>query len=209
MLAIETSAHTDTKLLRLLLDNLPHSAAALFDENLRIVCAGGELLSLFNLHSDSVGRHIADVVDPLSSMMFTRIFAAAIRGQSFETTWPFGDKLLHYSVFRVRDSSVGSPLGAIVVQDVMRLSNAPTMLAQDEHVAVSLEIAAAQSRARMLDLIVHEFRNPLAAAASSVELLEHYGEKMAPERRNEHLAQIREELHRLSDILDNIITRIS
>jgi PAS domain S-box-containing protein len=54
--------------------------------------------------------------------------------------------------------------------------------------------------------VSHEFRTPLATILSSSELLETYGERMTAQRRAEALATVREQVVRLSRMLDDIRT---
>lgn len=54
--------------------------------------------------------------------------------------------------------------------------------------------------------VSHEFRTPLATILSSSELLQTYGDRMSPERRNEALSTVRTQVMRLSRMLDDIRT---
>lgn len=60
-------------------------------------------------------------------------------------------------------------------------------------------------RTRFISMTSHEFRTPLAAILSSAELIEHYAEKLTPERRQRHLLQIEASAIHLTTMLDEIL----
>ncbi len=61
-----------------------------------------------------------------------------------------------------------------------------------------------QIKTLMMVRISHEFRTPLAVISSSSEMLERYYDRMEPERRLERLRQIREEVTRITRMLEDI-----
>ncbi len=74
-------------------------------------------------------------------------------------------------------------------------------------IATSLEKAnlVAETRARFISTISHEFRTPMTAAMAAAELLQYHFDRIAPTKRNELLARIGASLHRLTEILDDVL----
>ena len=56
----------------------------------------------------------------------------------------------------------------------------------------------------MMLRISHEFRTPLSVILSSADILDHYSEKISPERRKNHLDKIRSQVIHLTGIIDAI-----
>jgi signal transduction histidine kinase len=62
-----------------------------------------------------------------------------------------------------------------------------------------------QQRLRFMSMLSHEFRTPLALISSAADLIAQYHDRMTPERRNQHLAQIQAQVMRLTHFLDDIL----
>jgi PAS domain S-box-containing protein len=60
-------------------------------------------------------------------------------------------------------------------------------------------------KSAMMQRISHEFRTPLAIIMSSSELLERYYERHTPEKRQQLFSRLREQVHHLTFILDDIL----
>lgn len=213
MLGLHGTPRTDQALLRLLLNHLPHCAAAIFDRDLRIVCAGGELLPALGVTADIEGKYVSELFEPDRADLVTRWFMSALQGEAMHTTWPFNEeRLLSITVRPVRGAKGDNqPLGAVIVQTVQPVSSAQTNELREEHKRASMlkDLELMQTKARIIERILHEFRNPLATVASSAELLRAYGDAMPDEKRNEHVERISSEAHRLAHILDDILTLFS
>jgi signal transduction histidine kinase len=209
MLGLQSTPRTNQTVLRLLLNHLPHSAAALFDRDLRIICVGGELLPAIGLSHDTEGRLISEIFDPEPADRLTRWFMTALQGETVHTTWPIADKLLNITVRPVHGATVESqPIGVCIVQDLQALTTAQTDELREEHQRASVmkDLELMQTKARVIERILHEFRNPLATVASSADILDKYGDSMPSEKRREHVERINDEVHRLAGILDDILT---
>src|SRR6185436_13507779 len=61
-------------------------------------------------------------------------------------------------------------------------------------------------KSRFSSMVSHEFRTPLAIILSSVGLLQRYNNRMADEKRLEHLQQIQTQVGHLAGLLDDVIT---
>lgn len=211
MFAVNKPVRAEQSLFHLLLNNLPNSAAALFDDSLRIVIAGGELLPSLELGADIEGRHVAELFSAPETDLITRWFAAALNGVPTVMAWPWRDKLLNITIRRVTAEGVKPVLGIVAVQDLRALTAEQSARLDEEYerATVTKDLEVMQTKARLIERILHEFRNPLAAAGSSAELLDSYGDAMPAEKRRKHVRIINAEVHRLAAILDDILTLLS
>jgi signal transduction histidine kinase len=211
MTGLTTSTRSEPTLLRLLFNNLPNSAAALFDRDLRIVCAGGDLLPGIGITPEAEGRTVAELFDPERADMLTHWFMPALQGQTVVTTWPYADKLLNITVRPVINGAGAMPLGVVIVQDLKALTGAQADELREEHQRASVrkDLELMQTKARLIERILHEFRNPLASVASSADILTQYGDSMPAEKRHQHVTRISGEAHRLAEILDDILTLLA
>lgn len=60
-------------------------------------------------------------------------------------------------------------------------------------------------KTRFISVTSHEFRTPMAAALGSVELLTNHLERLTPAKRGELLARINQSLHRMTEMLDEML----
>lgn len=76
----------------------------------------------------------------------------------------------------------------------------------EREVAANLnrERQLSEMKAQFVAVASHEFRTPLTAAIASVEMLERYGDRLAPEKRNELTTRMRRSLDRLAGIMQDI-----
>lgn len=61
-------------------------------------------------------------------------------------------------------------------------------------------------RARIVTMVSHEYRTPLTTILSSAELLEHYGEKWAFEKRNKHIKRIQSASHHMTRLVSDVMS---
>ena len=137
---------------------------------------------------------------------------SALQGESMTTTWPLQERLLYITVRPIRSTQADNqPLGAVIVHDVQSISSAQTDELREEHKRASImkDLELMQTKARIIERILHEFRNPLATVASSADILNKYGDSMPSEKRRDHVNRISSEVHRLASILDDILTLFS
>ncbi len=61
-------------------------------------------------------------------------------------------------------------------------------------------------KSRFISVISHEFRTPMASILGSIEILDHHLERLSAEKRLELLGRVRASLHRMTDMLDDVLT---
>jgi len=115
------------------------------------------------------------------------------------------------------DIEVATPGGPVAIE----LRAAPT--GSEEFVVFARDISArkhleaevaamlakereiSEMKTRFISVTSHEFRTPMAAALGSVELLHNHFARMTPEKREELFTRIYGSLHRMTDMLDDIL----
>ncbi len=60
-------------------------------------------------------------------------------------------------------------------------------------------------KSRLIAMISHDFRNPLAAILSSADLIKNYEDRMTPARRHQYLDRINGSVHLLLQMLDDLM----
>jgi PAS domain S-box-containing protein len=79
------------------------------------------------------------------------------------------------------------------------------LVEQDMRNALARERELSQLKGRFVAVASHEFRTPLAAILSSVELLDDYGIRLPNEERKEIVQQIRTAVMRMNGMVENIL----
>jgi signal transduction histidine kinase len=55
-------------------------------------------------------------------------------------------------------------------------------------------------------MVSHEFRTPLSTILTSADLVTKYGDRMTEERKREHLANVKDQVHQLTRLLEDVLT---
>jgi PAS domain S-box-containing protein len=80
------------------------------------------------------------------------------------------------------------------------------MLEQDQlRLALDKEMELRNVRNRFISMVSHEFRSPLASISTSLDLLDHYGERLTPENRKTRIAHMHEQMRELTQLLDEVL----
>ncbi|HVU14456.1 MAG TPA: PAS domain S-box protein [Phototrophicaceae bacterium] len=72
--------------------------------------------------------------------------------------------------------------------------------------ALETEKALGELKARFVAMVSHEFRTPLASIQTSTDLLYGYFDRLTPDRRNEIIGRIQSQIHRLTRLLEDVLT---
>jgi signal transduction histidine kinase len=73
-------------------------------------------------------------------------------------------------------------------------------------VALAAEKELNQLKSSFVSMVSHEFRTPLEVILSSSHILDRYLDRLPPENRREQLRAIRESVHRMSDLMEDVLT---
>lgn len=68
------------------------------------------------------------------------------------------------------------------------------------------ERQVSEMKTRFISVTSHEFRTPMAAALASAELIRNHQDKLTPAKRGELLERITNSMHRMTEMLDEILT---
>ncbi len=71
--------------------------------------------------------------------------------------------------------------------------------------ALQRERELSELKSRFIAVASHEFRTPLSAILSSVELLDDYGDRLPPSERKEMLTLIKNAVSRMNDMVDQVL----
>ena len=78
--------------------------------------------------------------------------------------------------------------------------------AQDDlRVALQAEKELNQLKGSFVSMVSHEFRTPLGVILSSSNILDHYLDRLPPEKRTAQLRAIRKSVHRMNDLIEDVL----
>lgn len=78
-------------------------------------------------------------------------------------------------------------------------------LEKTQRQALQKQIELSDMKSRFISMASHEFRTPLATIHGSVELLQHYGERMPADKKQLTLQKIDESVERMTHMLENVL----
>jgi PAS domain S-box-containing protein len=140
---------------------------------------------------------------------WSRFLGASIpfleRGEGFETELEMRrkDGSLFWSIFSGRAIDA-TDLNKGSIWSMVDISERKT--AEDEvRGALEKERELNELKSRFVAMTSHEFRTPLAAILSSVELLEDYSDRLAESERNELTGNVKTAVKRMTEMLDQVL----
>jgi PAS domain S-box-containing protein len=198
---------TTESMLRALVTDFPSGVVSIFDLEMRHVMAGGETSGHLNFDlPQMIGKkpsefRPSDKSDRLETLIRRTLRGEMVRGLEYD-----GDRTTLVISTPIYDDD-RNIVGAMVVgQDVTDL-----VLLQEEkfeqeraRAALEREVATSRARAGIIEQVLHEVRNPLASLSSSVEMLQHYDDRMSSEKRADHLRRIYLEVRTLAKTLSQL-----
>ena len=129
-----------------------------------------------------------------------------LRGEAVENNYQF--RVLHVSgdVRWLEISGVvfewqGAPATLNFLTDV----TLRRQVEEDIRSALARERELSELKSRFVAVASHEFRTPLAAILSSVELLDDYGERLPADERKEMLTLIKQAVSRMNEMVDQVL----
>ncbi len=130
----------------------------------------------------------------------------ALAGESvaYEQVWV--DRAYQTLLEPLRDSE-GSIIGVIgIATDITEHKRAEAALREWDRLQMALEKEKQLNtiKSNVMRTISHEFRTPLAIIATSGSLLDRYFDRMTPDQRKERLHTIQHQVHRLSQMIEDI-----
>jgi hypothetical protein len=199
--------NTTESMLHALVTNFPGGVVSIFDVGMRHVLVGGETAGPLEFDlPEMIGKRPSeyrpgDKSDRLETLIRRTLKGEAVRGLEYD-----GDRTTLVISTPIYDDD-HKVVGAIVVgQDVTDL-----VLLQEEKFAqeraravLEREVATSRARAGIIEQVLHEVRNPLASLSSSVEMLQHYDDRMSSEKRADHLRRINLEVRALAKTLSQL-----
>lgn len=115
---------------------------------------------------------------------------------------------LEVEVYMLAFDYLGKPAILSVMRDVSEQKRNEAERVEHEKLRARLaqedEIHAV--RTRFMSMVSHEFRRPLTTITTSVDLLEHYRDRMTAEVAQNHFVRINEQLREMQHLLDDFLT---
>ncbi|MFM7575402.1 MAG: PAS domain S-box protein, partial [Microcystaceae cyanobacterium] len=106
------------------------------------------------------------------------------------------------TTFTIPDTATGLPTNFVaIMRDITHIKQAEQRILT----ALDQERELSELRSRFISMASHEFRTPLAIIASSTGILEMYQERLTTEKRIQHLHRIKNSIHHMTDLLDDVL----
>lgn len=167
---------------------------------------GYNLAELFDLNWRDI-THPEDRL--LEEPLVTQLFAGEIPYYQLEKRYIRADEQelwirLTVSVLRDIDGSIHYAMA--VVEDINERKRMEQALIEEKVLrgAYEKEQELSNLKTQMMIRISHEFRTSLSIILSSSEILEHYFERLTPEKRQNHFESVRVQIQHLARMLDDI-----
>jgi PAS domain S-box-containing protein len=78
---------------------------------------------------------------------------------------------------------------------------------EDElRVALAQEKELSELKSRFVSMVSHEYRTPLAVILASTDIMINYSDRLSDDRKTDHLLKIRDQIHRLVSLLEDVLT---
>ncbi|RYX92123.1 MAG: PAS domain S-box protein [Comamonadaceae bacterium] len=173
----------------------------------RILYANPRSLELTGLDEETVKtRPFTEFIHPDDREMVLSNHVRRLRGEQVETRYHF--RAIHVSgdIRWLETSAVvfewlGQPATLNFLTDV----TLKRQVEQDIRTALERERELSELKSRFVAVASHEFRTPLAAILSSVELLDDYGDSFPADERKEILGLIKTAVKRMNGMVEQVL----
>lgn len=185
----------------------------IMDLNGHYIAASKSVRDVFGLTEETFSQYTyRDVIPESERAQADMIYKRLIAGEEIPTYeriflrhngTPFTGEV---NVMLIRDHE-GKPYEILsIIRDVSERKQIEAKLLERQMMEVQLQKEQEVNRLRA-DLLVkvnHEFRTPLAVINTYASLIERHFERLTPERRQEYLGNVRKNIHRVTDMLDDL-----
>jgi PAS domain S-box-containing protein len=157
-----------------------------------------ELLQQFDVQANVVSPIVCK--SKLWGLLIAHQCSAPRQWQDFEIEM-LGQISNHVAI-ALQQAEMNQYLEAQVRERTQQLENS---LAELER-ALMREKELGELKSRFISMTSHEFRTPLATIQAASDLLKKYGDKMTPEKRRERLDKIQQEVKKMTELLEEVLT---
>lgn len=193
--------------LRAVVASLPVIVFA-FDRDETLTLIEGQSVGDFGLETEEItGQRVEEAYQ--HGLQIVENYRRALAGESFvsQVALPEGQTFeVYYSALHDRDGTVSGAIGVAIDITERKMGEEALRTAELLQLKLDKEKEIGQLKSRFVSLVSHEFRTPLTTIMSSSYAIRHYSERLSPERRDEHLQRIQDQVMRLSAMLDDILT---
>ncbi|NDJ62359.1 MAG: PAS domain S-box protein, partial [Chloroflexi bacterium] len=207
----EAALQYSENLHRILVDNFPDGAVALYDQALRCTLVGGrELERLGAFPHDLDSWELRQIFPPQIYAASAPLLEGALRGETGQAEAAFGDLTYLVQTLPIRNGTRQVVAGLMVMQNITarkQLTQQQLQSRLDEErlrLSVQTERDLSDLKTRMMLRLSHEFRTPLATIGLAAEMIERYNERMSAEQRHERYQQIHSQIAALTRMLDDM-----
>lgn len=153
-----------------------------------------------------LNRPLTDAIHPDDAPMVADRHRRRVAGEDVEANYKLrvitaaGEvRTLELSVVSIQWSNRDATL--LFVVDITARMQAE----ENQRQALQQQIALNDMKARFITMASHEFRTPLATIHGSVELLQHYEDRMPPDKKAATLQKIDDAVERMTHMLENVL----
>ncbi len=173
----------------------------------RILYANPRALELTGLDEETAkSKPFIEFIHPDDREMVLGNHMRRLRGEVVENHYHFrvihsGGDIRWLEISAVVFEWLGAPATLNFLTDV----TLKRQIEQDIRTALERERELSELKSRFVAVASHEFRTPLAAILSSVELLDDYGDSFPPEERKEILGLIKTAVKRMNGMVEQVL----
>jgi len=185
----------------------------LMDLEGRYIAANQPVKEAFGLTDETLTQYAYwDVIPPDELAHARSVYERLLTGEvlpKYERTFVRHDGTIfigEVNVMLIRDQN-GKPYEILsIIRDQTERKRLQKQLVERQFLDVQLQKEQEINRLRsdLLMKINHEFRTPLAIINTYTTLIERHFERLTPERREEYIRHVRDNIHRVSDMLDDL-----